>query len=240
MTDDLGLGDLPAFHPASPVVTPNLDQLAGEGMMLTQFRSAAPICSPTRAALLTGQDPATFGIRTIVSGGATAGLEFEYETLAEVYNGAGYDTHHVGKWHLGGTQAQDPITAGFQTSVRSTDFYKEFEIYTDGGLPVTDGQPNSRDPRVWEDHLTDGAHTTEVFTDEAVGIIADSAAAGQPFLLNLWYNAPHVETGSGVGPIPWQLPEWSPLHGDPTATAAEVTSQAGWRRAARSKRSPRR
>ncbi|MEM7140875.1 MAG: sulfatase-like hydrolase/transferase [Actinomycetota bacterium] len=222
MTDDLGYGDLPAYNPASPILAPNLDQLAADGMTLTGFHTAAPICSPTRAAFLTGQDPGTFGLRTIVGAGSTTGLLSDPETLAEMFNGHGYDTHHVGKWHLGTREEQDALASGFQNEVVSSDFYFDFWLGTERGLPVTQGQTNVRQPIVWENYRGTVEHSTELFTDRAIDLIEESTTAGDPFFLNLWYNAPHVETGSGVGPIPWQLPVDHPLHGDPDATAAEV------------------
>ena len=222
MVDDLGYGDLPAFNPDSPIDTPNLDRLATDGMTLTSFRAAAPLCSPTRAAVLTGQDPARVGIRTIVGPGSTSGLGPEHETLAEMFNGAGYQTHHVGKWHLAADPEQDPISAGFQSAIISSGFYYDYFLRMDSGPPATNGRPNQRERRVWEDHTSSNQHTTELYTDKAIELIESSVAAGAPFFLNLWYHAPHVAAGSGNLEIKWQLPTSSPLYGDSTATAADV------------------
>ena len=99
--DDLGYGDLGAYgHPTSN--TPNLDKLAEEGLVLTQFYSASPVCSPSRAALLTGRYQTRSGIWPGVFNAASkGGLPHNETTIAEILKDEGYQTAIIGKWHLG-------------------------------------------------------------------------------------------------------------------------------------------
>ena len=99
--DDLGYGDLGAYgHPTSS--TPNLDQLARDGLVLTQFYSASPVCSPSRAALLTARYQTRSGIWPgVITANAVGGLPHNETTIAELLKNVGYNTAIVGKWHLG-------------------------------------------------------------------------------------------------------------------------------------------
>ncbi len=96
MADDLGWGDT-GFNGNSQIRTPNLDKMAGRGMVFKRFYSASPVCSPTRASCLTGRNPYRMGIPTANSGH----LPKSETTLAEILKEAGYATGHFGKWHLG-------------------------------------------------------------------------------------------------------------------------------------------
>ncbi|NND06368.1 MAG: sulfatase-like hydrolase/transferase [Saprospiraceae bacterium] len=96
MCDDLGWGDV-GFNGSSTIKTPNLDEMAGAGIIFSRFYSAAPVCSPTRASCLTGRNPFRMGIYSANVGH----MRSEEITLAEVLSKAGYSTGHFGKWHLG-------------------------------------------------------------------------------------------------------------------------------------------
>ncbi|MCP5528471.1 MAG: sulfatase-like hydrolase/transferase [Verrucomicrobiales bacterium] len=114
--DDLGSVDLNCYG-ATDLVTPNLDALAARGVRFTQFYSAAPVCSPSRAAVLTGRYPQRAGVPGNVSSAAGhAGMPTDQRTLAELLRAAGYTTAHVGKWHLGYTPETMPNGQGFDHS----------------------------------------------------------------------------------------------------------------------------
>ena len=100
LADDLGYGDLSCF--GSPAVkTPHLDKLASDGMRFSRFYAASAVCSPTRASVLTGRYPLRFGI-TKHFNDVNRWLPESATTVAELLKDAGYNTAHVGKWHLGG------------------------------------------------------------------------------------------------------------------------------------------
>jgi len=101
LCDDLGYGDLGCYgHPA--IKTPNLDKLASEGMRFTECYSSAPVCSSSRAGLMTGRTPSRIGIYDWISAGHPMHLAKEELSLATLLKKSGYATCHVGKWHLNG------------------------------------------------------------------------------------------------------------------------------------------
>ena len=116
--DDLGWGDLGCF--GNPVIrTPNLDRMASEGQKWTQFYVAAPVCTPSRAALMTGRYPIRNGMtsakRAVLFPDSAGGLPSEEITLAEMLKDAGYATAMVGKWHLGHLPQYLPTAQGFDS-----------------------------------------------------------------------------------------------------------------------------
>src|SRR5688572_5588759 len=133
LADDLGVNDLSCYG-RKEHHTPNLDRLAEQGMRFTSAYCAQPICSPSRAAILTGKAPARLHLTTFLPGRADAPsqkllhpkirqqLPLEEKTLAEYLKTAGYVTAHIGKWHLGG-KGSLPTEQGF-------DFYHAGEANT--------------------------------------------------------------------------------------------------------------
>jgi len=104
LADDLGYGDLGCYgHPT--IKTPNLDRMAAEGLRFTQFYAAAEVCTPSRAALLTGRLPPRSGMcsakRRVLFPDSKGGLPAEEVTIAELLKSKGYATACIGKWHLG-------------------------------------------------------------------------------------------------------------------------------------------
>jgi arylsulfatase len=177
--DDLGWGDLGSY--GSPLSTPHLDRVAREGMRFTHCLSANPVCSPSRAALLTGRYPTRVGVPRVLFPRDTTGLAAGEQTLAELLRAKGYRTQCVGKWHLGHTAPNLPT-------------FKGFDGYF--GIPYS----NDMSPR-W---LMDGEKVLEEqtalepltgrYTERACRFIDDSA--GQPFFLYFPHTYPHIPLGA--------------------------------------------
>ena len=185
LADDLGFGDVgPYDHDADPLTpevtnTPVLDQLATEGVSLTSFYTNSPVCSPTRAGLLTGRHSIRSGITHVFTAGASSGLPLTEVTLAEMVAPVGYRTGLVGKWHLGDAPAFLPLQQGFD------EFYGVPYSNNVSPLPVLRGNtiilPDA-----------DQTQLTQSFTTEAQLFIERAVGDGVPFLLYVAYTAPHV------------------------------------------------
>lgn len=185
MLDDLGSVDLNCYG-ASDLITPNLDRLADEGVRLTQFYGAGPICTASRVGLLTGRNPRRVGITgNVGSTPGSSGVPASEVLLPELMKSAGYFTGHVGKWHLGYTKASMPMQRGFDTSFGNmggcVDNYSHY-YYWDG--------PNRHD--LW----LDGAETFregEFYGDLQVSRCKQviDRAGNQPFFLYWAINMPH-------------------------------------------------
>lgn len=116
LTDDQGIGDVGCFG-ASDIQTPNIDALAKRGVRFTNFYAAAPVCSPSRAALLTGRYPWRAGVPGNVGHETgSRGLPPEHRTIAEMLKEQGYATAVIGKWHLGSGNGSEPNAQGFDHS----------------------------------------------------------------------------------------------------------------------------
>jgi N-acetylgalactosamine-6-sulfatase len=201
LADDLGYGDLSCF--GSPAVkTPHLDKLAGEGMRFSRFYSASAVCSPTRASVLTGRYPLRLGI-TKHFGDVKESLPESATTVAELLKGAGYNTAHVGKWHLGGLHVDEqgkrlddqpgPRQHGFdyyQTQIEQQPLRgrmgRERTLYRKGGTVLL-----RNDQRVGKDDPYYSKHLTDANGDFAVELIEKFAAEDKPFFLNVWWLVPH-------------------------------------------------
>lgn len=184
LADDMGFGDAGCYgHPL--IRTPNIDELAGEGIRLTSFVTGA-WCVPSRTQLMTGR----YMPRVKFNGGTGAdgkgGLPDSELTLAEGLRQAGYNTHMVGKWHLGYIEKRFlPVNQGFDTWFGlpySNDFMKPW-VQTDEPLGLYRGENRI------EDNLDQDALTTK-YTEEAVGLIEESG--DDPFFLYLSYAMPHL------------------------------------------------
>jgi arylsulfatase A-like enzyme len=195
LCDDLGYGDLGCYGNRI-IRTPSLDRLAGEGVRFTQFYMPSPVCSPSRAALMTGQYPQRYGIHSadVPENSNRFFLPASAVTVAEVLQPAGYYTAHIGKWHLGEPpDAPHPLDQGFDH------FFGLF-----GGRPSSPWIKYARsvDPEMIlnrERPKVCKGHITRIQTDAALEVL-DKRPAARPFFLNLWYNAPHEP----LAPIPGQ------------------------------------
>jgi arylsulfatase A-like enzyme len=186
LADDLGWTDLACFG-SDLHETPHLDRLAAGGMKFTQSYSACTVCSPTRAALLTGKYPARLHVTDWIPGAMpdnpkllvpdwTKFLPHSEITLAEVFRSAGYATASIGKWHLGGEQHY-PEKQGFDVNLAGTDKAQPPSYFAPWGIPtLAEGKPG--------DYLTDR------LGKEAARFIEQSK--GKPFFLYLPHFAVHL------------------------------------------------
>ncbi|MGO1787349.1 MAG: sulfatase family protein [Sphingobacterium sp.] len=184
-SDDQGWADLGVY--GSPdLQTPHLDSLAGRGVRFTQFYSASPICSPSRASVLTGRYPQRAGLAGNASADKGAeGMPAHQYTLAELFKDAGYRTGHVGKWHVGQSEETIPNAQGFDHSFGFMggviDSYSHF-FYWNG--------PNRHDlwrngERVYES----GRYFPDLMVEEAARFMEDHQE--DPFFLYFAVNIPH-------------------------------------------------
>ncbi|MGB0993021.1 MAG: sulfatase-like hydrolase/transferase, partial [Akkermansiaceae bacterium] len=114
LTDDQGSRDLGCYG-AKDLATPAIDALAAGGVKLEGFYSAAPVCCPSRAGLLTGKHPWEVGVANNI-GLSAEGMPSKHKTMAEYFREAGYTTAHIGKWHLGHHEDTLPNGQGFDFS----------------------------------------------------------------------------------------------------------------------------
>ena len=194
LADDLGYGDLGCYgHPT--IQTPNLDRMAGEGLKLTQFYSAASLCTPSRAALLTGRLPLRSGLTSVLFPFSQTGLRSGEITLADRLKSQGYATMCVGKWHLGHEPEFLPTRHGFDRFL-GIPYSHDMTIKENEQNP---GLPLMRNESVVEPHV-DVATLTERYTNEAVGFLREHGKAGssqgKPFFLYVAYSSPHTPLAS--------------------------------------------
>jgi arylsulfatase A-like enzyme len=181
LADDLGWADV-GYH-GGEIATPAIDRLAREGVRLERFYSA-PICSPTRAALMTGRDPLKLGLAyDQLHPWYNAGLSPDAYTLAEAFRAAGYQTGMVGKWHLGHTQAhQLPNAHGFDY------FHGHLHTNTDYWKHEREGAHDLQENG--KSIFLPGQYLTHIQQREAVRFIRERDPE-RPFLLYVPFTAPH-------------------------------------------------
>lgn len=184
-TDDQGSVDLNCYG-SKDLATPNMDAIVQSGVMFTQFY-ASPICSPSRASLLTGKTPQRAGVPGNVGAtpGQRSGLPPEEYTMAEMFKDAGYNTAHIGKWHLGYTPEMGPNAQGFDYSfghlVGCIDNYSHF-FYWKG--------PNRHDLyRNGKEVFYDGVFFPDLMLKEASDFLEQNRAT--PFFIYFAINMPH-------------------------------------------------
>jgi arylsulfatase A-like enzyme len=166
------------YH-GSKIATPNIDQLAKDGMQLDRFY-VHPICSPTRAALMTGRSPARFGITAALTRGA--GVPVDEHFMPQTFQKAGYQTFLVGKWHLGATGPD------YKPNARGFDHFFGFHggginYFAQGGLRARGWYRNVQ-PAIVE------GYSTDLLAAEAIRLIK-KRDPNRPIYLNLSFNAPH-------------------------------------------------
>tara|TARA_R110000744_G_scaffold162390_3_gene278996 strand:- start:176 stop:1603 length:1428 start_codon:yes stop_codon:yes gene_type:complete len=188
-TDDQGYQDVGTF--GSPnIETPNLDQMAKEGVKLTSFYSAQPICSASRAGILTGCYPNRIGIHNALGPGSPIGINASEMTIAEMLKNIGYKTAIFGKWHLGDSPKFMPTRHGFDEFFGipySNDMWpyhpQQGTVFNFGPLPLYENETVL-------DTLTDQSQLTTQITERSVDFI--NRNKNNPFFLYVPHPQPHV------------------------------------------------
>lgn len=184
MVDDMGYGDAGCYG-GKAFSTPNLDRMAREGMRFTDFHSSGPVCSPTRAGLLTGRYQQRAGVPGVVYAAFNRnrhhGLQMKEVTFAEVLRDAGYRTGMFGKWHLGYEEQYNPTYQGFENYVGYVSGNVDFHRHIDGA-GVFDWWHQNKKTR-------EKGYTTHLITKHAVNFIRENK--DEPFCLYIAHEAPH-------------------------------------------------
>ena len=182
MADDLGYGDLGCYG-GKHVGTPNIDGLAASGVRFLDYHSNGAVCSPTRAALMTGRYQQRSGIEGVVTaaGHRHTGLSRAELTMADFLHSKGYHTGIIGKWHLGYDTAFSPLNNGFD----------HFRGYVSGNIDYHShiDQAGVFDWWLNKDTLVEEGYVTDLITEHAVEFIEEHA--GHPFFLYVSHEAPH-------------------------------------------------
>lgn len=204
LVDDLGYYDLGCYS-ATEVRTPRIDQLATEGVRFTDYYAAAPICSPSRAGLLTGRYPRRFGMETWVQrADSKRGIPRSELTLGELFHANGYATACIGKWHVGFTPELLPRARGFDHYfglLHNLDPVETVYFDKDGGVPLMRNDTVVKRP-------ADPAELTRVYTDEAIAFIEQQQRAKKPFFVYLPHTMVHEPVAASAefkGKSKWDL-----------------------------------
>ncbi len=182
MADDLGYGDLSCYG-NKHIQTPHLDQMAKEGMLFTNYHSNGTVCSPTRAALLTGRYQQRSGIEGVITAikYRHTGLPLPEITMAEVFKQYGYKTGIIGKWHLGYDTLYNPLNQGFDY----------FAGYVSGNIDYIShvDQAGYSDWWIGKDTLNEPGYSTDIITAHSIEFLKNNYE--KPFLLYIAHEAPH-------------------------------------------------
>jgi arylsulfatase A len=187
LADDLGYSDLSCYGSRS-TQTPQLDQLAASGMRFTDFYAPAPNCSPSRAGLLTGRSPSRTGMYSYIPANGPHYLPRSEITVAELLRDAGYNTAHMGKWHLCydmlSKTLPQPIDHGF--------------VYSLG--TENNAIPSHRDPT---NFVRNGkavgkieGYSCQIVADEVIAYLVDKREMDKPFFLCAWFHETHTPIAS--------------------------------------------
>lgn len=196
MTDDMGYADLSSYG-RKDYTTPNIDKLASQGMKFINAYAAAPLCTPTRTAFMTGRYPARTPVglmEPLVTGkkDSTIGLTVDYPSVATLLRRAGYETALIGKWHLGFTPACSPTQNGF-------DYF--FGIHS-GAADYISHKGDGRKDDLYENGkpVELKGYLTDLIAQKAIAFLKRPHKT--PFFLSIQFTAPHW---------PWQGPDDQPL-----------------------------
>ncbi len=199
--DDMGYGDI-GTQGATGWTTPNLDKMAAEGMRFTNFYSAQPVCSASRAGLLTGCYPNRIGISGALFPQDTVGINQNETTIAEMLKEKGYATAIFGKWHLGHHKEFLPLQNGFDEYTGLPYSNDMWPVHVDGThykpgegrdnypeLPLIEGNETKK----YIETLQDQDNLTTLYTEKAVDFINRNAK--KPFFLYVPHSMGHIPLG---------------------------------------------
>ena len=216
LADDLGYGDLSCYG-RPDYRTPVLDRLAREGLMFTSNYAAAPVCTPTRCAYITGRYPQRLAVGLqqplTAASPADVGLPPDHPTVASLLKKRGYETTLVGKWHLGWTPEFGPNRHGFDEFFGVLSGAADYFTHRSPDAPGAEGMAGGA-PDLWQNlsPIERSGYLTDMLSDKAVEVV--SRRRSRPFFLSLHYTAPHA---------PWEGPEDQAIghtgHGDGPMTA---------------------
>ena len=187
MADDMGYIDAECY--GGPIQTPNINKLAREGMRFTDFYSAAPNCSPARTGLLTGRTPSRVGVYDYLAPDSPMHLPKSEITIAEVLKDSGYETCHVGKWHLSTWTRYEML--GPKPDEQGFDYWFAVD---------NNAIPSHKDPTNFERNgkmvgPLEG-YSCDLVVEEAMHWLSEYHEEGKPFYLNVWFNEPHAVIAS--------------------------------------------
>ncbi|MCK5469868.1 MAG: sulfatase-like hydrolase/transferase, partial [Cyclobacteriaceae bacterium] len=187
MADDMGYIDAECY--GGPIKTPNINRLANEGMRFTDFYSAAPNCSPARTGLLTGRTPSRVGVYDYLAPNSPMHLPKGEITIAEMLKEVGYETCHVGKWHLSawtrdGMKGPKPDEQGF-----------DYWFAVDNNAVPSHLNPVNFERNGEKVGPLEG-YSCQLVVDEAITWLDDFHKKSNPFFLNVWFNEPHAKIAS--------------------------------------------
>lgn len=187
MADDMGYIDAECY--GGPIKTPNINKLAKEGMRFTDFYSAAPNCSPARTGLLTGRTPSRVGVYDYLAANAPMHLPKSEITIAEMLKERGYETCHVGKWHLSTWTKEGMI--GPKPDEQGFDYWFAVD---------NNALPSHLNPVNFERNGKKvgplKGYSCQLVVDEAISWLSEEYKEGSPFFLNVWFNEPHAKIAS--------------------------------------------
>lgn len=191
LADDLGYNDISSYRELHPqksddpptTYTPSVDRLGQEGMRFTNFYCGAAVCSPSRAALITGRNATRLGIYNWIPGNSPMHLRQEEVTMAEMLAEAGYRRGHFGKWHLTSEGMGQPLP-------QDQGFEEAFYTYNNA-------QPSHENPdnfhRMGEPVGPLQGYACQLVMDNALSWLEEVTNEKKPFFLNVWFNEPHVK-----------------------------------------------
>ncbi len=183
MADDLGYGDLSCYG-NTEFQTPNIDKLASQGIKFTDYHSNGAVCTPTRAALLTGRYQQRCGLEAVLTvqpKNRNKGIDTNEVTFAKVFKDAGYKVGLFGKWHLGYLKKYNPLHFGFD----------EFKGYLSGNVDYQSHYDQSGKFDWWHnwEQVREEGYTTDLITDHTINYIEKNK--NKPFCIYVAHEAPH-------------------------------------------------